>query len=257
MSSTGALALSLFVASAWYIRFSYDRTGTTNEFKWFIAFIAWHWKHLPLFFAKLLFDGLFRQGWISVVLLSTNVCSTVSYILSYQTYLLTRQQNEWAQKRQERLSMPPGTNPPSGPLKPLLFPCRTSHTRMFPKKHSFSYSYLFVGIPIGWRGSVGDVLSADLESLPWRGRKPKTAWFSVESADHLSRGDNVNGLQGKLDAYLESEVGDTYCNHPPLALIFSTERKSRGLCPCISHHCTSFLRLCFQSCFLLVSIQRV
>ncbi|KAL8910450.1 MAG: hypothetical protein Q9171_004244 [Xanthocarpia ochracea] len=36
-------------------------------------------------------------------------------------------------------------------MKPLLFPSKTSHTRLFPKKHSFTYSYLLVGIPVGWR----------------------------------------------------------------------------------------------------------
>lgn len=50
-------------------------------------------------------------------------------------------------------------------------------------------------------------MSTDLKSLPWRGRVPEKGWLSVESADHLSRGDNVHGLQGKLDEYLESQVG--------------------------------------------------
>ena len=97
-------------------------------------------------------------------------------------------------------------------LKPLIFPCRTTHTRMFPKKHSFSYSYLFVGIPIGWQGSVGSFLSADLDSISRNTQedhstpRPKS-WFSVEAQDHLSRGSHVKGLKGKLDAYLRAEVG--------------------------------------------------
>ena len=93
--------------------------------------------------------------------------------------------------------------------RPLIFPCRTAHTRMFPKKHSFSYSYLVVGIPIGWRGSVGSFLSADLKSLPedtLRTRPMSKSWFNVEAADHLNRGTNKDGLKGKLDTYLESQV---------------------------------------------------
>ena len=92
----------------------------------------------------------------------------------------------------------------SSHLKPLLFPCRTSHTRLFPKKHSFSYSYLLVGIPVGWRGSAGSLLSADTESLQHSGKK--SAWFHVESANYLERGESDQGLRGKLDNYLRSQV---------------------------------------------------
>lgn len=94
----------------------------------------------------------------------------------------------------------------SNPLRPLVFPCRTTHTRLFPKKHSFSYSYLFVGIPVGWRGSVGSFFSADLESLSSKDHRQKNGWLSVESADYLDRGDNAHGLQGKLDSYLRAQV---------------------------------------------------
>ena len=90
------------------------------------------------------------------------------------------------------------------PFKPCLFPCQTSHTRLFPKKHSFSYSYLFAGIPVGWRGSAGSLLSADTESL--QDTRRRAAWFHVESADHLERGDSDQGLRGKLDKYLRSQV---------------------------------------------------
>ena len=98
----------------------------------------------------------------------------------------------------------------SNPLRPLVFPCRTTHTRLFPKKHSFSYSYLFVGIPVGWRGSAGSLLSADLESLSSKDCGQNHGWLSVESADYLDRGDNVHGLQGKLDSYLRSQVSLKY-----------------------------------------------
>ena len=93
-------------------------------------------------------------------------------------------------------------------LKPLIFPCRTSHTRLFPRKHSFSYSYLLVGIPIGWQGSVASIVSADvLRSATVEPRPKQTkAWLNVEAADYLDRGGAQLGLKGKLDTYLESQV---------------------------------------------------
>ena len=93
-------------------------------------------------------------------------------------------------------------------LKPLIFPCRTSHTRLFPRKHSFSYSYLLIGIPIGWQGSVASVISADVPQTISVGskRKEKKAWLNVEAADYLDRGSAQLGLKGKLEAYLESQV---------------------------------------------------
>lgn len=94
-----------------------------------------------------------------------------------------------------------------GFLKPLLLPARTTHTRLFPKKHSFSYSYLLVGIPVGWRGVVSSFLSADLplEYLPHSSIFQKL-WFSISAADYLERGGGHLGLQGKLQSYLMSQV---------------------------------------------------
>ena len=94
-------------------------------------------------------------------------------------------------------------------LKPLIFPCRTNHTRFFPKRHSFSYSYLFVGIPVGWCGSVGSFLSADIRLTKDSVKSPENAWFSVESSDYLARGESRTGLRGKLDAYLQSQVSES------------------------------------------------
>ena len=91
-------------------------------------------------------------------------------------------------------------------LKPLLFPCRTSHTRLFPQRHSFSYSYLLVGIPVGWRGSIGSVLSADLSPSEGKVLRRQNGWYSVKGADYLHRGYDARGLQGKLESYLKTQV---------------------------------------------------
>ncbi|MCJ1273952.1 hypothetical protein MMC21_001745 [Puttea exsequens] len=90
-------------------------------------------------------------------------------------------------------------------FKALIFPCRTSHTRFFPKKHSFSYSYLLVGVPIGWRGRLNSLLTVDVNTPPAKSSNSEHTWYSVDSADYLQRGVLINGLQGKLDAYLKSQ----------------------------------------------------
>jgi hypothetical protein len=98
------------------------------------------------------------------------------------------------------------------PVKPILFPCRTSHVRMFPTKHGFSYSYLLAGIPVGWKGSVGGMLSEDDNTglAPWYSRlfslNPGGAWYSINGDDYLDRGHVESGLQGKLEKYLIGQV---------------------------------------------------
>lgn len=95
-------------------------------------------------------------------------------------------------------------------LQPLLFPCRTSHTRLYPRVHSFSYSYLYAGVPVGWKGRTGTLLSAENTSS----RTRFNSWFSVEAEDHLARGTHVDGLAGKLRDYLKSQnVSHRNCTH--------------------------------------------
>ncbi|KAK7397848.1 hypothetical protein QQX98_012782 [Neonectria punicea] len=92
-----------------------------------------------------------------------------------------------------------------------LIPSRTSHTRFFPKRHSFAYSYLVVGVPVGFSGSANGMVSADVSdaSRSWLSfiSSPR-AWFDVDPADYLQRGDADLGLRGKLDNYLRSQDAD-------------------------------------------------
>ncbi|KAK1731059.1 uncharacterized protein BDZ83DRAFT_715329 [Colletotrichum acutatum] len=100
------------------------------------------------------------------------------------------------------------------PVKPLLIPCTTTHRRTFPEKHAFVYSYLVVGIPVGWKGNYAGMVSCDVEEagwLSWFSLAPRTAgrgWFHVDPADYLERGSGHLGLRGKLDAYLTSQGAD-------------------------------------------------
>lgn len=81
-------------------------------------------------------------------------------------------------------------------LPPLLIPSQTTHTRLIPKKHAFSYSYLLVGIPIGLRGRVNSMLSVETE---------RQAWFHIDSADFLDRGSSQLSLAEKLKRYLHTQ----------------------------------------------------
>ena len=81
-------------------------------------------------------------------------------------------------------------------LPPLLIASRTSHSRMVPKRHSFGYSYLLVGIPVGISGRVSAALSMDGDVH---------SWFHVDSDDYLVRGHSELGLGQKLKDYLHSQ----------------------------------------------------
>ncbi|KAK1750608.1 cyclopropane-fatty-acyl-phospholipid synthase [Echria macrotheca] len=99
-----------------------------------------------------------------------------------------------------------------GPGKVLLFPCRTTHSRLFPKKHSFSYSYLVVGVPVDWKGNAGGIVSLGqprskyswLSFLSGSGN----GWYDINPGDYLERGRAELGLRGKLDVYLQSQGED-------------------------------------------------
>ncbi|EHL01192.1 hypothetical protein M7I_2885 [Glarea lozoyensis 74030] len=114
------------------------------------------------------------------------------------------------------------------PAKPLFFTCETSHTRFFPQKNSFKYSYLLTGIPVGWKGNSGGMISADVETdeTPWYSKllshKPFGAWWTVRGDNYMARGSAMNGLRGKLDQYLESENLDP--KDYPYAYLFTAAK---------------------------------
>ncbi|KAK7965242.1 hypothetical protein PG996_000404 [Apiospora saccharicola] len=83
-----------------------------------------------------------------------------------------------------------------GSTKPLLIPCRTTHSRFFPKKHSFSNSYLMIGFPVGWEGVAGGMISTGSQNK---------GWYHIDAADYLERGNGHLGLRGKLDTHLTSQ----------------------------------------------------
>lgn len=100
---------------------------------------------------------------------------------------------------------PTETQDHDGPSRPYLIPSRTTHTRLVPEKHSFAYSYLLVGIPVGWEGNANGMLSVDASKRP-SGLTSSSAWFNVESVEYLERGAGHLGHRGTLDNFLRSQV---------------------------------------------------
>ena len=189
---------------SWLLRFRYNRPGVERDLKWIASvwYILTPWSN---------------SRWALKLLLFTVVSGSYYYLGYRRRKKVEAEQvaNKQELRKNAHCNLQHGVSPlefdyndARGPLQPVIFPCRTSHTRLFPKKHSFSYSYLFVGIPVGWRGYINTILSADLKTLPWRSERPWNSWFSVDSADYLARGEHLHGLQGKLDDYLISQVGE-------------------------------------------------
>jgi hypothetical protein len=116
--------------------------------------------------------------------------------------LLINASKLWKYLSDQRSSTQPVSASKNDGPKPMLWPSRTSHARFFPKTHSFSYSYLLVGIPIGWKGSAGGMVAADQALV----QNASRSWYNVNAGDHLDRGYGHLGLDGKLKRYLESQV---------------------------------------------------
>lgn len=202
---------ALVYAALWCIISGLDYAGFSLDFVYLVSGNIWIyrgfiWKIIGQQHQQFLQDvrdGSWYQNSIVVVIFFNLLLWVVSFEHLRSNWKSWREAQDPAREPDYR---PKASNP----LRPLVFPCRTTHTRLFPKKHSFSYSYLFVGVPVGWRGSISSFFSADLNSLSLKDHQQKQGWLSVESADYLDRGDNVHGLQGKLDSYLRSQVSQVY-----------------------------------------------
>lgn len=101
--------------------------------------------------------------------------------------------------------------------KPLLFPLTITHTRILPIRNQFTYKLLYVGIPIGFRGRIGSLISIDEDfkhfddtstifRLFWEGIRLFNAWFSVDPVHYLHRGGDQYGLHKKLRQFLRDQV---------------------------------------------------
>jgi len=82
--------------------------------------------------------------------------------------------------------------------RPIVHRCRTTHSRLFPEKHSFSYSYLCISIPVGCKGNYGSLVSVDCDL--------HRTWFHVRASDFLERDHTQPDLRSKLTSYLSSQA---------------------------------------------------
>lgn len=198
----GSLIAAFFInAVFWSIRLKHDSRGVKDEFGWILACFFWSQRYELFWERSVLLRAVFALFFLSASFYLSGPFSyrdSISHAGGAETKIVNT-----TRTRVER-----SHTPPPQLLKPLLFPCRTTHTRLFPKKHSFSYSYLCVGIPIGWQGSLNGFLSVDfgghLTGKAYQEWWP--SWFSIMSSDYLNRGSHAAGLKGKLDDYLESQV---------------------------------------------------
>ena len=185
--------ITAFSFLSWIPRIYYDGKAAWSDIRWITAFVLWVNRDLCkeiVFRAAGLIYRFTSLAYAAVVVLPSILA--LYLIISFYS----RQISPSESKEPSRSEF----------LKPLIFPCRTTHSRLFPKKHSFSYSYLLVGIPIGWRGAIGSFLSADetVTQACISGRQ--RSWFSVNADDYLQRGHDSNGLRGKLQSFLHSQV---------------------------------------------------
>ncbi|KAF2456852.1 hypothetical protein BDY21DRAFT_322257 [Lineolata rhizophorae] len=99
----------------------------------------------------------------------------------------------------------------SNHTKTLLIPSRTTHSRLFPGRHSFSYSYFLIGVPVGQHGSFGALLSVDSNHSVKDARR---GWLDIQALDYLMRSGDGFTLEQKLRQYLKSQgVNDSEWDH--------------------------------------------
>ncbi|KAL2786486.1 hypothetical protein BJX66DRAFT_328544 [Aspergillus keveii] len=104
--------------------------------------------------------------------------------------------------------------------KPLLFPVNFMHMRLSPVKDKFSNRFIIVGVPVGLRCRIGNLLAIDDNSLDvspapgdeewfWkRLRSHLSCWWTIDAAKLLHRGDHGVDLREKLDNFLRSQNED-------------------------------------------------
>ena len=185
VSSIIILALSL----SWTSRFLFDRKAAVRDaVAAAVISSIHHRRYMNYFMLHVLFNNPV------LISLTTSIAIMLSITVLQNATLV-----EWFGTSRAKEKAQSQAGPP-----PLMIPCRTTHTRLSPTKHSFSYSYLFVGIPVGWTGRAGTILSADSHCRAVQGDRRRT-WFSVEAEDYLERENHPGGLRGKLFKYLRTQ----------------------------------------------------
>jgi DUF1365 family protein len=100
--------------------------------------------------------------------------------------------------RQQRQSQKVADWTPIKCDKPIILRCRTFHTRMFPKKHSFEYPYLLVAVPVTSKDETTSKIFKVGSSSFW-------SLFTLNPTDYLGRKSKRSTLKGRLSEYLATE----------------------------------------------------
>ncbi|OOF96457.1 hypothetical protein ASPCADRAFT_14255, partial [Aspergillus carbonarius ITEM 5010] len=106
--------------------------------------------------------------------------------------------------------------------KPFLFPAKLSHARRFPvaERYNYWYDYFMIGIPVGLRGRVGNLISID--NTPSEERWWERCWFTIDAGYYLDPGSGDRSLEEKLHFFLRSENQNP--NDYPYAYLLSVPR---------------------------------
>lgn len=249
MAVAAGLLLTSFIL-VWISRLCWSRQSSTRDLLWLVLLCTWlERRRLRWIIPPLSYRRLCLSPWLWICL-----AIAFAFIFVQQKIVLANLRRKNSSKIQTKEKQCQDQDI-SLFTKPLVFPSRIHHVRMFPKKHSFAYSYLMVGIPVGWQGSVGTLLSAGSKPTPGSSKKVSPAWLSVDTADHLARGDERLGLREKLDSYLRSIVGWIPNHMHKVRLLTQPQgRKPRGISQRILNYSTDFSWLLLQSCLLLVPV---
>ncbi|KAE8354545.1 hypothetical protein BDV28DRAFT_164113 [Aspergillus coremiiformis] len=107
--------------------------------------------------------------------------------------------------------------------KPLLLSAKLTHARLFPatERYFYWYDYFMIGIPVGLRGRIGNLLSIDnppTREQSWYQR----CWFTIDPTYYLDRGSGDRGLEEKMHIFLRSMGEDP--NEFPYAYLLSVPK---------------------------------
>ncbi|GLA57823.1 hypothetical protein AtubIFM54640_005618 [Aspergillus tubingensis] len=88
--------------------------------------------------------------------------------------------------------------------RPLLFPAKLSHARRFPatERYNYWYDYFMIGIPVGFRGRIGNLISID--NQPTSESILEKCWFTIDPAYYLEPGSGDRTLEEKLHIFLHN-----------------------------------------------------
>lgn len=171
-------------------------------------------KDLCFIFSPTLADSFHRMDWINVFmfLLPLSFAAVAGTVLTW-VLLVAYVQRKWILWSEEDAEMKETLLG-----RPLLFPCRLTHARMFPEKYNYWINYFLVGIPVGLRGRIGGLMSIDSDgSGPHSPAKKsfqscvgrlvrKLIWFRIDTILYLHRGDGHLSLAAKLEHFLQERV---------------------------------------------------